>query len=422
MADTFGVRAFIGKFDRQVWGLFGAAVIGVMGTSLVMTFMSIYMYESLGMPMTAVGLADFITAIAGAGAAYAGGALCDAYGRKKLLVAGLVLQVLSYLLISLAIDTRACIPLFVLALAFNSFNGGLYRAIPDVMVADVVEPRSRVEAYGLLRIGSNIGWVVGPVLGGLCLLFTSFGSLFYITALTTSAYLLIAVFLLRDTRPTTRPERFTPGDIAIVAGDRPFLAYCLIMLAMTIPYQQMYTLLSVYASSYAGLDKLAIGALFALSGLMVAAFQYSVSVRVGRRRMTSMLALAALVFAAGFGVLSLSTWYAMPFIGMAIITTGEMIWAPAASTLQANISPENMRGRYFGFSGLTSSIGWAVGPLFGGVLKDAMNANVPAVWAVIGATFLVCAAAFLCLKRLIPDKADLSAAPGPSVAASRGAS
>lgn len=403
-----GLKSLISRFDRQVWGLVGAAIIGVLGTSLVMTFMSIYMYENLGMSMTQVGIADFITTIVGAGAAYAGGAMCDSYGRKKLLIAGLSLQILSYLLISLAIDTNAAIPLFILALAFNSFNGGLYRAIPDVMVADVVGPSERVEAYGLLRIGSNLGWVIGPVLGGACLVFTSYGNLFYITALTTFAYLLIAIFLLRDTRPKTKPERFAPKDILVVASDGPFLMFCLLSLFMLIPYQQMYTLFSVYSSSYVGLSKFWIGVLFALSGLMVTLFQYAISVRVGRYRMTSMLALSAVIFALGFGMLSVSTAFFMPFIGMAIITFAEMIWAPAGSTMQANLSPENMRGRYFGFNGLTSNIGWAVGPLFGGVLKDSMNDNVPALWIIVGAMFLICAVGFLALKRLLPEKVNSS--------------
>jgi len=399
---------FISRFERQVWGLFGAAIIGVMGTSLVMTFLSIYMYENLGMSMTQVGIADFITAIVGAGAAYIGGAACDLYGRKKILTVGLVLQILSYLLISLSIDARAAIPLFVLALAFNSFNGSLYRTIPDVMVADVVQPDKRVEAYGLLRIGSNMGWVIGPVLGGAFLMFTSYANLFYITALTTFAYLLIAIFVLRDTRPKAPPERLKLKDIAVVAADRPFLMFCGLMLFMTIPYQQMYTLFSVYSSSYVGLDKFWIGVLFALSGSMVALFQYYISTKVSRHRMTAALAFSAVVFALGFGMLSLSTAFIMPFMAMAVITFAEMVWAPAGSALQANLSPEHMRGRYFGFNGLTGNVGWAIGPLFGGLLKDAMNHSVPSMWLVIGAMFLVCTVGFIGLGRIVSKEANIA--------------
>ncbi len=400
------LKSVISRFDRQVWALFGASIIAVLGSSLVMTFMSIYMYENLGMSMTQVGVADFITTIVGAGSAYAGGALCDIYGRKKLLITGLSLQVFSYVLISLSIEARLSIPLFIAALTFNSFNGGLYKTISDVMIADVVEPGMLVEAYGLTRIGSNLGWVAGPIIGGAFFLITSYANLFYITALTTFTYLLIAIFILRDTRPKVITERFRLKDIITVAQDRPFLMFCLLSLFMTIPYQQMYTLFSVYSSAYVGLSQFWIGVLFAISGLMVATLQYYISIRVSRHRMTSMIALGALIFALGFGMLSLSTAIFMPFIAIAVMTLAEMIWSPASSTLQAKMSPESMRGRYFGFNGLTGNIGWAIGPLFGGILKDSMNNNVPFMWTVIGAMFLLCMVGFMLLNKIIPEKAN----------------
>lgn len=409
MGDSLGLKTFFSRFDRQVWSLFGASIVSTMGSSLVMTFMSIFMYEKLGMSMTQVGVADFITTIAGAGAAYMGGAFCDIYGRKKILIAGLSLQVLSYILISLSIDAKLTIPFFILALAFNSFNGGIYNTIPSVMIADTVEPSRLVEAYGLIRIGSNLGWVAGPIIGGAFLIFTSYANLFYITALTTFTYLLIAVFGLRDTKPKVVTTRFKLRDIASVARDRPFLAFCLLSLFLIIPYQQMYTLFSVYSSAYVGLDQFWIGVLFAISGMMVVSLQYYISLRVSRYRMTSMIALGALVFALGFGMLSISTAVFMPFIGMAIITTGEMIWSPASSTLQANMSPEKMRGRYFGTNGLMTSIGWAIGPLFGGLLKDSLNSDVPSMWGIVGALFLLCMLGFIFLGRVIPVKMNGSA-------------
>ena len=407
MGDLLGLNSLIKRFDRQVWALFGANIIAVMGTSLVMTFMSIYMYENLGMSMTQVGIADFITAIAGAAAAYGGGSLCDIHGRKKILVAGLTLQILSYLLIIVTIDARASIPIFVLALTINSFNGGIYKTIPDVMIADIVKPYDLVEAYGLTRIGANLGWVFGPVIGGLCLIFTSYANLFFITAFTTFLYLMIALFILRDTKKATRTvERFKLQDIIVVARDTPFLLFCLLMMFMIIPYQQMYTLFSVYSSSYVGLSNFWIGVLFALSGLMVALLQYYISQKVSRHKMTTALAVSALIFLIGFCLLSVSTAFIIPFIAMGIITFAEMIWSPASSTLQAGLSPEKMRGRYFGFNGLTGSIGWAIGPLFGGILKDSMNNNVPQMWIVIGAMFLICAIGFVLLNRVMPIRAN----------------
>ena len=49
----------------------------------------------------------------------------------------------------------------------SNFFGSLFEPASSAMVADMVEPSRRLEAYGLLRIGQNIGWTVGPLLGGL---------------------------------------------------------------------------------------------------------------------------------------------------------------------------------------------------------------------------------------------------------------
>ncbi|HMK46066.1 MAG TPA: MFS transporter, partial [Methanocella sp.] len=217
--------------------------------------------------------------------------------------------------------------------------------------------------------------------------------------------LLIAVFLLRDTRPATARQKLRLRDVRMILNNRIFLFYCLIAGFMLIPYQQMYTLLSVYASSYVGLNQFWVGALFAESGIIVVLLQFVVSARVKRYRMTTSLAVCSLIFAGGFALLTVSTAAFLPFISMVIVTFAEMIWAPAGSALQATLAPEDKRGRYFGFSGMITSIGYATGPLFGGLLKDSMNNNVPSMWAVVGAMFIICCIGYLILGRIMRDKA-----------------
>lgn len=393
-------------FDRQVWTLFVAEVINVMGTSLVNTFLSLYMYNTLGISMTQIGIALFISAIAGAAAAYLGGSLADTVGRKKVLIGGLAAQVIVFLLISYAIDQRIPFMWLIAVLTLNALVGSLYRAVPEVMVADVVEPGKRVESYGLLRVGANLGWVIGPSFGGLLIVLFSlaYSSMFLVTTCTTFAYLLIAIFLLKDTMPATQAkEKLRISDIKDIVKDSPFLLFCLISMLMLVPYQQMYTLLTVYSSAYVHLNDFWVGMLYTESGIMVVLFQFWVSSRVKNYRMTVALAVCALVFAGGFLLLVPTTFILIPFVAIAVMTVAEMIWAPASSTLQANMSPENKRGRYFGFNGLMGSIGYSLGPLFGGFLKDSVNdSNITLMWAVVASLFLVCCAGYLLLGRIMP--------------------
>jgi MFS family permease len=390
-------------YDRQVWILFAGTIINTIGGTMVMPFMSIYMYTQMGIPMTMVGLAFFIGTVMGAVASYVGGSVCDRYGRKKVFIAGLTMQVVSLLLISMAIDSRASYWPLVAVLAIGQIIDGLYRPVPDIMIADLVEPGRRIGAYGLIRVGGNIGAVIGPVLGGaLALVAMSYSSMFYIAALTTFVFLLVVIFKLRDTKPSETCSTVRLREIGRIAGDRPFLLFCLFIMLLIIPYSQMYVLMSVYSSAYLGMNTLEVGGIFAVSGIMVALFQFPITMVIGRYRMTSMLALAALVFAAGFSLVAVSSTLAMMYLCMVIITIAEMIWVPSDSTLRANLAPKDRRGQYFGFAGLASAMGYAIGPLFGGVLKDSLDSNVPFMWIVIGAVFMVSMAGFLLLSRLVP--------------------
>ncbi|MCD1295552.1 MFS transporter [Methanocella sp. CWC-04] len=397
------------KFDRQVWLLFAGMIINVLGTSLVMPFLSIYMYEKMNISMTEIGIAFFIATVMGAISAYIGGALCDRYGRKRLFMIGLIFQILAYLLISVSIDFKVSYIGMVMVLTVAFFIDGLYRSVPEVMVADVVPPGDRVEAYGLLRIGANLGWVIGPMLGGALALFAmSYSSMFYVTAFTTFVYLLLVVFMLRDTKPSSSDSRLSFSDVKRIVRDTPFLLFCIISLLIVIPYSQMYSLLSVYSSAYIGMTEFEIGLFFSLSGIMVATMQYPLSLVVKRYRMTMALALCCVVFALGFGILALAKINLLVYFSVAIITVAEMIWSPASATLQANMSPEDRRGRYFGFSGLVFTMGFAIGPLFGGVLKDSFEYNTQYMWLAISGIFIVGLLLFMGLNRYIPKDKNVA--------------
>lgn len=392
-------------YDSQVWILFAGTIVATIGSNMVMPFLSIYMYEQMHISMTLIGLAFFIATLLAAVSSYVGGSLADRVGRKPLLVIGLVLQVLAYVLLGTVLSMEVTYWLVVAVLSLAFIIDGLYRPVPDVMIADLVEPEKRVEVYGLIRVGFNVGSVVGPVLGGaLALLFLSYSSMFVIAAIGTAGYLLLALLKLRDTRPSAGVEKVRITDIFKVAGDRRFLAFALLSCLIVIPYSQMYSLLSVYASAYLGFNTVEIGGIFAVSGLLVVLFQLPITAAIKRFRMTSMLTLCCVIFAAGFGMIMFSSGIGLVYLSMVVITLAEMLWAPSNAALQANLSPESFRGRYFGFGNLMFSLGFAIGPLFGGLLKDAMGDQVPYMWLVIGGVFIVCAAGFSLLGKIIPEK------------------
>jgi len=189
------------RYDRQVWILVAGSLLNTFGTSIAYPFVSLYLYKYQGVSMTNVGLALLAAAAAGGLVSVGAGELCDRFGRKIMMNIGLFFQMVSFALMGYAIMAGWGFSGFTLLMVLKEISGGLYRNVPQVMVADTVAPGDRSGAFSLLRIGGNLGFALGPIFGG-TLASYSYAAMFIITALTSGAYMLISLYLLHDTRPT----------------------------------------------------------------------------------------------------------------------------------------------------------------------------------------------------------------------------
>ncbi|WP_221937507.1 MFS transporter [Shewanella psychropiezotolerans] len=96
---------------------------------------------------------------------YLFGALSDHVGRKKTIIAGLSIILLSYLLSIIAIMIDS-IPLFILARFITGFGAGTYTAV-YAMIADMSKTIERkMTNFKWPALATVLGFIVGPILGG----------------------------------------------------------------------------------------------------------------------------------------------------------------------------------------------------------------------------------------------------------------
>src|SRR5215469_3272957 len=96
-------------------------------------------------------------------AQYPSGWLADRWGRRPVLVAGLLAQAvlsLAYLFVSDPV-------LFVALRLVEGVASAAVLPSARALVADAVAPEQRGEAYGLFGAFFNAGFLIGPALGGL---------------------------------------------------------------------------------------------------------------------------------------------------------------------------------------------------------------------------------------------------------------
>jgi len=111
-----------------------------------------------------------------------------------------------------------------------------------------------------------------------------------------------------------------------------------------------------------------------------------------------MLTLGSAFYGATMLIIALSSRFWGFWAAMVVMTVGELIIAPTATTFVSGIAPEDQRGRYLGLFGLTWNLGMAVGPLSAGILTDLVGTRAP----YFGGTLIgvLSVLAFLALDRL----------------------
>ena len=396
------IRTTLAQYPRPFWVLFWGTLISSSGNALVFPFLTIYFRQRFEMSMTTIGL--FLSANASVGllSGALGGSLADRFGRRNVMAVSLLLTALVTLGWGLVDDLTLLLALIVL----SGLVGSLFGPASQAMVADLVEPEKRAEAYGLIRVVSNLGVVIGPSIGGF-LATRSYLVLFVSAAVAEFIFFVIICTMLPETKPEILQEDHNARSrmsYAPVFRDLPFLAVCAVSIVATVVYVQMNTTFPVYVKEQFGIPEGQYGLLIALNALMVVTMQFPITRWTTRFRRTSIMALSAALYAVGFGALALART-PLQFAGcVAIWTLGEMTMIPVVSALVADMAPETMRGRYMAVNGATWGIGFMMGPLMAGLVSD--NLGMVHVWTGSFLLGIVAMAGYLALGRTMPATAN----------------
>lgn len=364
-------RKTLAEYPRPFWALVGAGFIDRLGGTLIFPFFALYVTERFGVGMTEAGILLGIFSIFGLAGSMVGGALADRFGRRSLLLFGLVVSALSSVSMGLVDNLTA----FYILAAFVGLLSDVGFPARQAMVADLLPERQRSEGFGILRVSGNLAWIIGPTIGGF-LAARSYLLLFVLDAISSLITAGIVYAMIPETKPEAaeaeEPESFlaTLGGYATVARDLAFLGFVLASMVMTIVYLQMYSTLSVYLRDVRGLPTQGFGALLSANAMLVVLLQFWLTRRISGHPQLLMMALGAGLYLVGFTSYAFVNGFVLYLAAMLIITLGEMIVIPVGQALAARFAPEAMRGRYMAFFGLSWAVPSTFGPLAAGLIMD----------------------------------------------------
>ena len=368
------IKKFSRSYPSQIWLLFWGTLISTTGMSMIWPFLVVYISEQLSLPMATIASLITLNSLMSLLTSFIAGSITDRIGRKWAMVVSLAVNGTAFLLMIPA----ATFLHYALLMAFRGAFQPLYRVGADAMLADLVAEDQRADAYALNRLGKNIGVAMGPALGGVVAT-SSYGITFSIASFATIFFSgLIAIFAA-ETLPETIRE--SPGSgisclltsYARIFKDRVFMSFIFGFTLRQVGASMIWVLLAAYAKQNYGVPESLYGLIPTTNALMVVFFQLGVTRKTKEHPPLLVMIWGTFLYGIGVGSVALGRGFWGFLVSMVIVTLGELMVIPTASSYTANRAPDKMRGRYLSLLALTWGAGSMIGPVMGGFLNDQFN-------------------------------------------------
>jgi len=308
-----------------------------------------------------------------------GGALLDVMDRRRVaLVASAGLWLMSLALLAQAVLDLRSVGVLYAVVAVQSGCFAVVNAARSAIIPKLLPPDLLPAANALTMASFNLGFTVGPLLGGVLIAWQGVGWAYAIdvVAFTASLYALVRLPPMHPDNATGRP----PGLGAVVDGLRFLrrapnlrMTFVLDLCAMVLAQPRAVfpaLALTVYVGGASTLGLLqaapAIGSLvaFALSGWIGHVHRHGLAIVV------AVVCYGLAVAAAGAAAIGLPglLWLGVTFL--ALSGSADMVSAAYRSTMLQAAAPDEMRGRLQGVFTVVVAGGPRLGDFLAGSLAD----------------------------------------------------
>jgi multidrug resistance protein len=356
--------------------LFLTVFVDLVGFGIVLPLLPLYA-DRFGASGLTVGLLVTVYSVAQFFMAPLWGRLSDRFGRRPILLLGLVGSAAAYAVFAWAGSVTA---LFVSRIMAGV--GGSTIPVAEAYIADITPPERRAGNMGLIGAAFGLGFTVGPALGGLTAgISTAAPGLLAAGLCLANAGL--AFFLLPETRvakPASevvgRTRRrpgwaFTREGIGEVLRAPALRRVLLLYFLFTVAFAVIQPTLSLYGATRFGLDAREVGYLFAFLGLISAAVQGGLVRRlVPRFGEVRLIRASGVPFVVGLLLLAWSPSLGWTWVGLSLLAIGYGGTLPSVLGLVSRVSPPGIQGGVLGIGQSVGSLGRIMGPAAAGAALD----------------------------------------------------
>ena len=370
--------------NKRLFSIILVVFIDLLGFSLILPLLPYYA-ETFSANQTTTGILIASYAVMQLIGAPILGRLSDRFGRRPVLLLSVFGTFLGFLLLGFA---NALWMLFVSRIIDGITGGNL--SVAQAYISDVTDEKSRSKGLGMIGAAFGLGFIIGPVTGGLL---SQWG--YAVPAFAAAAISLINLILIYAWLPESLTEekrsQMTEKRPAItlnallVAFQRPFTGSILITrFFFGLAFAIFQTIFSLYALAKFNLTARDTGFVLTYVGVLSVIVQGFLVGRLTSRFREDLLITVSVVL---MGI-SLLGWALAPsLLWLYIIMTptalsGGLLNTLLSSTLTKAVAPQEIGG-ILGLSAAVESSTRIIAPLLGGVLLQQIGTWAPGIFGAV---------------------------------------
>lgn len=384
---------------KEIYIIFIARIVNSMG-SFVYPLLALIMTQKIGLSTARAGTLITTVSIFTGLSMILGGKVADSFGRKRVI---LLFEGMAAVVFIICGFLKVNIFLVYFIMAAPILNA-IAQPAQDAMIIDLTEPEKRREAFSLLYMGHNLGFAIGPVIGGI--LYRNHLPLVFIgDGLTTIVSLTLLALFVKESLRTDEDniknedrvlERNEEGSVFSVLLKRPILLYFgIIMFIYQFSYAQWgFTLPLQLGNIYGAYGGTNYGILGGINGIVVICLTPLIVKLTHSIKPLFVMAFGGLMYAVAFGSFAFIKVMPLFITFIIIMTIGEISISITGGAFVANHTPASHRGRVNAAIQLIFGAGSAISPMIMG--KYITAKGISAGWILIGAIMIVsCSFMFL---------------------------
>ena len=340
---------------------------------MVIPFLSLYLTDNLnfslqqvGWIMTSYGLGSFL-------GAWLGGKLSDQIGYYKVILGSLFLTGISFMIIQYFTGFWSiCIGFFVLIAIADMARPAFF-----VALSAYSKPENKTRSLTFIRLAINLGFSVGPALGGLIIATIGYYGIFWVDGITCIIAGLVMIQTLHPKKAKILDKEVVVKNPVKAHKDRIYILFLIALALFGFIFVQYFSTIPLYYKEVHHLTEEKIGLLLAMNGALIFLFEMPLIAYLEKTNSTKIgnVASGFILTGISFILFLITPWAGILIIGMIIATLGEMISFPFGNAFALDRSKKGRQGAYMGLYSMSFSAAHIFGHNSGMQLIDTFGFN-----------------------------------------------